>query len=359
MGASDLPPLLPGRQSAGSGPRRRVRRTAVSPAHRSERRRYVGMDVVQNSTGSVEIVSTLEQAVPNRGFSVILCTEVLRARRRHRRGVCRPAPADPRRWRRRADRPVHVSPAHGTVRFPSIDAARDTAAGRQIMAFRSNRATPLGALPHVVATLVADASILPASRSLYSKVKVGALRAATAGLVRLLDSEMLSRSVVHQLELLFEQRRRAEGCMKAAFRRARRNVGAIRRRVFEPPEKAAWRRAWHRGGGRRRGSRRADPDDGLNLRYSDLLSVLPAVAGHLRQADARLRRAPARRRGSSIAAPMSAWRACSSTACIRRRASPRSKPIRRCSRCSTPTCKPTAPPRSRPGTRRCGRRPAR
>jgi hypothetical protein len=62
--------------------------------------------------------------------------------------------------------------------------------------FRVESATRLGRLPEVLATLVADASILPASRSLYSKVKVGALRAASGGLVRLLDSKALSRSVV-------------------------------------------------------------------------------------------------------------------------------------------------------------------
>jgi hypothetical protein len=62
--------------------------------------------------------------------------------------------------------------------------------------FRLESATRLGRLPEVLATLVADVSILPASRSLYSKVKVGALRAASAGLVRLLDSEMWSRHVV-------------------------------------------------------------------------------------------------------------------------------------------------------------------
>jgi 2-polyprenyl-3-methyl-5-hydroxy-6-metoxy-1,4-benzoquinol methylase len=41
-------------------------------------RRYVGMDVVQNSTRSVELVSTLEDApAPLEPFAAILCTEVL------------------------------------------------------------------------------------------------------------------------------------------------------------------------------------------------------------------------------------------------------------------------------------------
>jgi 2-polyprenyl-3-methyl-5-hydroxy-6-metoxy-1,4-benzoquinol methylase len=44
----------------------------------SSGRRYVGMDVVQNRTRSVDIVSTLEEAPsPAEPYGAILCTEVL------------------------------------------------------------------------------------------------------------------------------------------------------------------------------------------------------------------------------------------------------------------------------------------
>ena len=34
--------------------------------------------------------------------------------------------------------------------------------------------------------------------------------------------------------------------MGGTYRRAVRKLGAIRRRIFERPEKAAWRPAWHK-----------------------------------------------------------------------------------------------------------------
>src|SRR6185436_15307574 len=79
----------------------------------------------------------------------------------------------------------------------------------------------------------------------------------------------------HQLELLLEQRRRAEGCVKAAIRRARRKVGAIRRRLFESPEQAAWRRAWHQAETTPRFTPGVIRMMEYNLRYSDLLSFCP------------------------------------------------------------------------------------
>jgi len=63
--------------------------------------------------------------------------------------------------------------------------------------------------------------------------------------------------------------------VKAAFRRARRNVGAIRRRVFEPAEQAAWRRAWHRAETTPRFTPGMIRMMEYNLRYSDLLSFCP------------------------------------------------------------------------------------
>jgi len=63
--------------------------------------------------------------------------------------------------------------------------------------------------------------------------------------------------------------------MKGTLRRAQRKAGAIRRRLFEPPETAAWRRAWHRAETTPRFTpgriRMLDYD----LQYSDLLSFCP------------------------------------------------------------------------------------
>jgi len=59
--------------------------------------------------------------------------------------------------------------------------------------------------------------------------------------------------------------------MVGTYRRAIRKLGAIRRRIFEPPEKAAWRCAWHQAEVTPGNIRMMDYD----IRYSDLLSFCP------------------------------------------------------------------------------------
>ena len=61
--------------------------------------------------------------------------------------------------------------------------------------FSVEATTPLGGLPEVLATLIADASILPVSRSPIAKAKVGLLRLAAAALVRVLDARSLSNGI--------------------------------------------------------------------------------------------------------------------------------------------------------------------
>ena len=75
-----------------------------------------------------------------------------------------------------------------------------------------------------------------------------------------------------------DPRRRAfdgSSAMRGTIRRATRKAGAIRRRLFESPEVAAWRRAWHRAETTPRFTpgriRMLDYD----LQYSDLLSFCP------------------------------------------------------------------------------------
>ena len=63
--------------------------------------------------------------------------------------------------------------------------------------------------------------------------------------------------------------------MKGTLRRARRKVGAIRRRLFETPEQAAWRRAWHQAETTPRFTPGTIRMMDYDIRYSDLLSFCP------------------------------------------------------------------------------------
>ena len=63
--------------------------------------------------------------------------------------------------------------------------------------------------------------------------------------------------------------------MVGTYRRAVRKLGAIRRRVFERPEKAAWRRAWHRAETTARFTPGHIRMMEYDVRYSDLLSFCP------------------------------------------------------------------------------------
>jgi FkbM family methyltransferase len=63
--------------------------------------------------------------------------------------------------------------------------------------------------------------------------------------------------------------------VKGTLRRARRKVGAIRRRLFETPEQAAWRRAWHRAETTPRFRPGTIRMMDYDIKYSDLLSFCP------------------------------------------------------------------------------------
>jgi len=162
----------------------------------SSGRRYVGMDVVQNSTRSVDIVSTLEDVPsPAQAYSVILCTEVLE----HVVDIDA-AFAGLRRLVSPGGAVVLTVPFIFPLHMEPYDFRRLTLHGVQRLAadhgFSVEASTPLGRLPDVLATLIEDASILPTSRSLYARGKVGVLRLAAAATVRLLDSSTWSRSIV-------------------------------------------------------------------------------------------------------------------------------------------------------------------
>lgn len=63
--------------------------------------------------------------------------------------------------------------------------------------------------------------------------------------------------------------------MKGTYRRAIRKLGAIRRRIFERPEKAAWRRAWHKAEVTPRFTPGKIRMMDYDVRYSDLLTFCP------------------------------------------------------------------------------------
>ena len=158
-------------------------------------RRYVGMDVVQNRMQSVDIVSTLEEApAPASGYPVILCTEVL-----EHDGDIDAAFAGLRRLAAAGGAVALTVPFVFPLHMEPYDFRRLTLHGVQRLAadhgFAVEAATRLGGLPDVLATLIADASILPLPGSLVAKGKAGALRLAAAAMVRLLDSHGLSRGI--------------------------------------------------------------------------------------------------------------------------------------------------------------------
>jgi hypothetical protein len=161
----------------------------------SRGQRYVGMDVVQNRTQSVDIVSALEDAPsPSEPFGVVLCTEVLE----HVTDIDA-AFAGLRRVTAVGGVVVATVPFVFPLHMEPYDFRRLTSHGIERLAsdhgFVVERSERLGTLPDVLATLLADASVLPASRSPLAKAKVAALRLGFAALVRLFASTSLSRGI--------------------------------------------------------------------------------------------------------------------------------------------------------------------
>ena len=193
---SALPPLLAATSRSGAVLDVGCAEQPFRPLIESSGQRYVGMDVVQNSTRSVDILSTLEDAPsPIETYAVILCTEVLE----HVADIDA-AFAGLRRLIAADGVVVLTVPFVFPLHMEPYDFRRLTRHGVQRLAadhgFCVEASTPLGRLPDVLATLIADASILPTSRSLYAKAKVGVLRLAAAVMVRLLDSHTWSRGIV-------------------------------------------------------------------------------------------------------------------------------------------------------------------
>jgi hypothetical protein len=161
----------------------------------ANRRPYVGMDIVQNSSGTVSIVGDLEHIdAPETRYAIVLCTEVLEhvadidlsfrgLRRLTMTGglvmitvpFLFPEHMDPDDFRRLT--------GHGVAEL-----ARDHG-------FSVVSSERLGPAPEVIATMLADVSVLPSAPTIRSRVKTRVLRAAKAWLVSRLASASLADHV--------------------------------------------------------------------------------------------------------------------------------------------------------------------
>jgi hypothetical protein len=192
--SSVLPALLP-QAAAGAVVDVGCAEQPFRPLVETRGRAYVGMDVVQNRSGSVDILGPLETvAAPSVPYPVILCTEVLE----HVADIDS-AFAGLRRLAAPGGFVALTVPFVFPLHMEPYDFRRLTLHGVERLAtdhgFAVVEATPLGRATDALATLVADLSILPTSQSLASKAKVAVLRAASAAVVRLRAAAWLSRNV--------------------------------------------------------------------------------------------------------------------------------------------------------------------
>lgn len=154
----------------------------------ANRRAYVGMDIGQNSTGTVSILGDLEHVeTPATRYPIVLCTEVLEhvvdidlsfrgLRRLTMTGglvmitvpFLFPEHLDPDDFRRLTE--------HGVAQL-----ARD-------QGFSVVSSDRLGQAREVIATMLADVSVLPSAPTLRSRLKTRVLRAVKAWLVSRLAS---------------------------------------------------------------------------------------------------------------------------------------------------------------------------
>jgi hypothetical protein len=165
------------------------------PLVEAERRPYVGMDLAQNSTGTVSILGDLEHVeTPATRFAIVLCTEVLEhvfdinlsfrgLRRLTMTGglvmitvpFLFPEHMDPDDFRRLTEHGVaQLARDHG---FTVVSSAR------------------LGSAPEVVATMLSDVSVLPSAPTFRSRIKTRVLRAARTWLVSRLASASMADHV--------------------------------------------------------------------------------------------------------------------------------------------------------------------
>lgn len=163
-------------------------------------RTYVGLDVVQNAAGSVDVIASLDGELPapwprpETTYPVVICTEVLEHLTDPRRAL-----ANLRALTAPGGRLVLTTPFAFPLHMEPYDYFRYTPfvleALAQANGFAVERADRLGHPLDLVATFLADVSILPARRSLPSRAGARIARLARNGLLRLLDSRWLRRNL--------------------------------------------------------------------------------------------------------------------------------------------------------------------
>ena len=183
-------------------------------------RQYIGMDAVQNSRHTVAVLSDLESVeASGPRYPFVLCTEVLE----HVADIDRSF-AGLRRLTAPGGIVMLTVPFLFPVHMEPFDFRRLTEYG--IPAGRGSRGDlvqRLGCVTDTLATLLTDASILPATTAPYDRVKARLLRQAERGSSACRFSA-LSRHVTINALLPF-QRRRAPGPVLASSRAARRRRG--------------------------------------------------------------------------------------------------------------------------------------
>ena len=196
---STLPPLLASRidgpvLDVGCG--EQPFRTAIARSGHS----YIGMDVVQNSAGTVDVIGSLD-VLPHPWpraecrYSLLLCTEVLE----HVPDID-VAFANLRRLTAPGGVVVITTPFMFPLHMEPFDYRRLTVHGLTRLAtthgFQVERLDRLGPPAHVAATLIADLSIQPARRSPLVRAKVAMLRMAARASVRWLQGDRHGRDIV-------------------------------------------------------------------------------------------------------------------------------------------------------------------
>lgn len=160
--------------------------------------KYVGMDVVQNSRGSVDRIATLEDAARRHTgdeAEAVLCTEVLE----HVLDV--DAAFDGLRRLVRLKGVVMITvPFFFPLHMEPFDFRRLTDHGIQELAERHGfdvvSTERLGDVTDLLSTFLTDLSILPATRTLYPRLKARILRAAVRRVVAAIGKPFVTHGVV-------------------------------------------------------------------------------------------------------------------------------------------------------------------
>ena len=197
--ASTLPPLLAARLDGpvldvGCG--EQPFRAAIAGSGQ----RYIGMDIVQNAAGTVDVIGSLDVLpepwpFPERRYPLLLCTEVLE----HVADIDTSF-ANLRRLTAPGGAVVLTTPFMFPLHMEPFDYRRLTVHGLERLAsrhgFRAEQIDRLGPPAHAAATLIADLSIQPRRRSPLVSIRVALLRMAARAGVRWLQRDRSRGDIV-------------------------------------------------------------------------------------------------------------------------------------------------------------------